>query len=197
MSPAAEEFRASLASTQPSTTDEDGPDTDLPPADPTQPGELPLIPALISAFLSCLHTYGIHLKFFSGSWASFDVAGAGGPYDLILTSETIYRPASLPSLVSLLRRATRPSTPKPDALVDATANLTLEPSTAASLDKLAKERSLCLVAAKLVYFGVGGGVNEFVREVTEGSESRGRVGTIWGTSRGVRRSIMRAFWDTK
>jgi len=56
---------------------------------------------------------------------------------------------------------------------------------------------ICLVAAKVLYFGVGGSVSEFVRAV-EGSNNRkknGRVETVWEKRAGVARSIMRVYWD--
>jgi len=55
---------------------------------------------------------------------------------------------------------------------------------------------LCLVAAKVLYFGVGGGVSEFVRTV-EGSPWKGKVETVWEKIAGVGRSVMRIRWDEK
>jgi protein-histidine N-methyltransferase len=50
---------------------------------------------------------------------------------------------------------------------------------------------LCLVAAKVLYFGVGGGVEGFVRAVeAEG----GVVRTVWEHREGVGRRIMRIEW---
>lgn len=176
----------------------------LPPADPSQPGELALTPELKTAFLESLQTCGIHLKLFSGSWATFDVERAGGPYDVLLTSETIYRTASLGSLVDLMRRATAPAVQKGSSpsLEDSTSRLSLSDSE--GLKGLVDAPYLCLVAAKLVYFGVGGGVNEFVQAV-ETSHARGvagegrssnRVQTVWETNKGVKRSIMRVVWSS-
>ncbi|KAI9444081.1 hypothetical protein H4582DRAFT_1919155 [Lactarius indigo] len=53
------------------------------------------------------------------------------------------------------------------------------------------QRSLCLVAAKVLYFGVGGGVQEFVRAV---EDERGTVHTVWEHREGVGRRIMRVEW---
>ncbi|OBZ77661.1 Histidine protein methyltransferase 1 [Grifola frondosa] len=174
MSPASAAYR----STAPASDSE--PDSDaspLPPADPTQPGELPLTPALTAAFLASLSAHHVHLHFFAGGWSAFDVPLTGGPYDLVLTSETIYRPDSLPSLVSLLRRASRPRT-----LDELTSELTISD---------APSGCVCLVAAKLVYFGVGGGVSEFVRAV---EREGGTVRTVWEHKEGVKRSVMRVAW---
>ncbi|KAI1797230.1 hypothetical protein LXA43DRAFT_877910, partial [Ganoderma leucocontextum] len=206
MSPASSTYRASGPtedSERHALADEDDNDpTPLPPADPSQPGELPLTSGLKTAFLESLKAYGIHLKLFSGSWSTFDVERAGGPYDVLLTSETIYRTASLNALVDLMRRATAIVGQNATAasLEDAASRLSLSGSK--GLEALASAPYLCLVAAKLVYFGVGGGVNEFVQAVENSSSgldaggelSRSSVQTIWETSKGVKRSIMRVVW---
>ncbi|KAF8597628.1 hypothetical protein BDV93DRAFT_527303, partial [Ceratobasidium sp. AG-I] len=103
--------------------------------DPSEPGELTLSLALQAAFLASLDEHRIKIRLFSGPWDKYDVPKVLGStesqyYDLVLTSETIYQPLSLPSLVQLLREATGST-------------------------------GTCLVAAKLVYFGVGGGIKEF------------------------------------
>ena len=54
-------------------------------------------------------------------------------------------------------------------MAQAVGALTLEDGSR-NLEHLAGGPYLCLVAAKLVYFGVGGGVNEFMRAVSEGKE---------------------------
>ncbi|KAJ3501425.1 hypothetical protein NMY22_g18932 [Coprinellus aureogranulatus] len=70
---------------------------DSEPIAPTEAGELSINSELKTAFLSSLKEHNIHLRFFSGAWDTFDLtqAGSGGEYDLILTSETIYRQDSL------------------------------------------------------------------------------------------------------
>jgi len=50
---------------------------------------------------------------------------------------------------------------------------------------------LCLVAAKVIYFGVGGGVKEFVEAVQE----NGCVERVWERKEGVGRIIMRIIWN--
>ena len=202
MSPASAAYRASV-STRDSKSDKDDDDEDATPADPSQPGELALTPKLKTAFLASLTAYGIHIKLFSGSWATFDVGQAGGPYDVLLTSETIYRTASLGSLVDLMRRATiAPAQTGSTFLEDSASRLSLSDS--GVLKGLADAPYLCLVAAKLVYFGVGGGVNEFVQAVETShadpdageGRSSSRVETVWETSKGVKRSIMRVLWGS-
>ncbi|CAE7206397.1 unnamed protein product [Rhizoctonia solani] len=102
--------------------------------DVSEPGDLAFTPTLRTAFLDSLASYHMELRFFSGPWDGFVPTT---PYDLVLTSETIYQPTSLPSLIRLLRDSTGSS-------------------------------GKCLVAAKLVYFGVGGGIREFEQALTVG-----------------------------
>ncbi|QRV96070.1 histidine protein methyltransferase [Ceratobasidium sp. AG-Ba] len=124
--------------------------------DPSVPGDLSISLELRTAFLASLKALKIDIGFFSGPWSQFR-SRISTPYDLVLTSETIYQPASLPSLVQLLRDGT------------------------GSGD--------CLVAAKLVYFGVGGGIREFQRTLGEG-DVNGRAETVWEHKEGVGRCIM-------
>lgn len=120
---------------------------------------------------------GIDISFISGAWGpdffsllkpmlcppspSSSEAVVEAPRILILASETIYSPTTLPDFVG----------------------------TMIGLLSLGAEGSRALVAAKKVYFGVGGGVAEFEREV----EGRGAlVRTIWdsGESGGVGRVVL-------
>ncbi|KAJ7233915.1 hypothetical protein C8J57DRAFT_1439586 [Mycena rebaudengoi] len=158
MSPSSAEYRASADPSE------------APPADPTVPGELPITPALKSAFTASLVHHRINLAFFSGSWESLTthLEASGSKYDVVLTSETIYRTEALPALIILMRVA------------------------------CAGPDSVCLVAAKVLYFGVGGGVSEFVRalqskKMTERGSS-GKAESVWERSVGVGRKVMRIEW---
>lgn len=124
----------------------------------TEPGDLSFTPALRSAFLDSLAAHHIELRFFSGPWDGFNPAT---PYDLVLTSETIYQPTSVPSLVRLLRDASGSS-------------------------------GKCLVAAKMVYFGVGGGIREFEQVLEKGG---GSAKCVWEQREGVGRSIMQVTYE--
>lgn len=108
--------------------------------------ELDITPELLDNFTTDLARRGISVSFISGAWSLefVDLLFASSTLTrnqkvLVLASETIYSPSSLKpfseTLLALLRRA------------DATS------STA---------RCRALVAAKKVYFGVGGGVDEFL-----------------------------------
>ncbi|TFK41589.1 hypothetical protein BDQ12DRAFT_389843 [Crucibulum laeve] len=162
--------------------------------DLTAPSDLTLPQSLKLAFISSLEARNIHIRFFSGSWSSFDLSQTGGTYDLVLTSETIYRPDSLPSLVGLMDAACRRETG--------------QRANPAGLDTLVQEKLsvddtpeadsyLCLVAAKVLYFGVGGGVSDFVNAVENArkDEPHGKVSTVWERKMGVGRKVMRVQWD--
>ena len=73
-------------------------------------------------------------KFYYGDWADFVTShceSGESPYDIILTSETIYSPSSQPKLLQALKKLTNQST------------------------------GLVVMAAKVHYFGVGGSVAMF------------------------------------
>lgn len=117
-------------------------------------GELDLDAELLAAFLADLASHSIKLNLYFGSWRSWQLPQT---YDLVLSSETVYEPASLPALVSLLH------------------------STGGQR----------LIAAKRVYFGVGGGIREFVQEL---ERAAGSAETVWETSTGVARAILDVRW---
>ncbi|KAJ5747275.1 uncharacterized protein N7511_008971 [Penicillium nucicola] len=109
---------------------------------PDQEEELDITPELIEEFKTDLVNRGISVDLISGAWSPEFVdlvfeSGNTPRRTLVLASETIYSPASLSAfsetLLALLCRANTAST-----------------------------RSRALVAAKKVYFGVGGGVDEFL-----------------------------------
>jgi protein-histidine N-methyltransferase len=60
---------------------------------------------------------------------------------------------------------------------------------------------MCLVAAKVLYFGVGGGVSEFIHSVEgslqEGGQGKGfgKVETVWEKKGGVGRKVMSVEWS--
>lgn len=122
---------------------------------------------LLDSFRKSLETYRIHIRLFSGSWENFDIGITGGSYNLVLTAETIYRLDSLPSLVRLMRSA--------------------------CLSDDHTGEYLCLVAAKAVYFGVGGGVAEFTQCV-EATNQEARVETVLEKKSGVIRKVMSVRW---
>ncbi|KAH7909384.1 hypothetical protein BJ138DRAFT_1155450 [Hygrophoropsis aurantiaca] len=232
-SPASAAYRASLSTTTTSASSsspsrpsrEPNPNTIVQPrvpdsenshldadSNPDTDQTVSITSTLLSFFRASLKDYGVHLRFFSGSWEGF-VASAGNinfdstygdqstngtesqaevdhvtntpTYDLVLTSETVYRTECLPSLVRLMRGASV-GPRQVEALPrqhDAEAKHPLD------------SPYLCLVAAKVVYFGVGGGVAEFVRCVEDAGSDTGRVETVWEHTPGVGRRVMRVLWD--
>ncbi|PYI06227.1 hypothetical protein BO78DRAFT_397414 [Aspergillus sclerotiicarbonarius CBS 121057] len=105
--------------------------------------ELDITPELVQSFREDIAKRGITVDFISGAWSPafvdlvFSSDQRGKVSTLILASETIYSPASLlafsETLLALLRRPVQEGA-----------------------------QSGALLAAKKVYFGVGGGVDEFL-----------------------------------
>ncbi|GAA5862263.1 hypothetical protein JCM8547_007786 [Rhodosporidiobolus lusitaniae] len=173
-----------LSSPSPPTA---APDADEDPAPPScpEPGELEVTPDFLADFEALLERENVELRFFEGEWSGMEetvgkVRGEEGmdgrPYDLVLTSETVY---SVPSLEPLL-------------------NLLVAASASKEEDKA--NEGLCLVACKRIYFGVGGGELEFRRRV---EERGGQVEAVWGEgegkgkSSGVGRTVMSVKWARK
>ena len=143
-----------------------------------KPGGLTVTKELLDAFTATLDAHKVRLCFFAGSWSSLreKLPHQGRPpYDIVLASETIYRTEALDAFLGVLRTAT--AAPSADA--------------ASVCDQEVVQPPLCLVAAKVLYFGVGGGVQGFVRAV-EGEN--GTVRTVWEHREGVGRIIMRVGW---
>lgn len=122
-------------------------------------GEVDITEPLIDAFIQDLSERNIQLEFISGGWSKEFVQLLEGtaPFDLLLASETIYSPETLP------------------VFTDTMLNL-MTPETEA------------LVAAKRVYFGVGGGIPEFERCLDQRNIKYESIMDI--TSGGVVRGIL-------
>lgn len=138
----------------------------------SEPGEVELTPSLREAFMRDLASRGIQLRFFAGGWSSFasllsspSTKPEDAPFSLILSSETVYERATMPVLVRLLKQVLPQSGEK--------------------------DRTRCLVAAKVLYFGVGGGIPDFVKEV---ERMGGKVAKVWKQDVGVGREIMAVKW---
>ncbi|KAL4913149.1 hypothetical protein BDW62DRAFT_169293 [Aspergillus aurantiobrunneus] len=106
----------------------------------TQEEELDITPELLEAFQADLAHRGIAVGFISGAWSpsfvdlAFSSPELANYKTLVLASETIYSPVSLVAFSETLLMLMRRSSAE----------------------------SRALVAAKKVYFGVGGGVDEFL-----------------------------------
>jgi len=115
-----------------------------------------------------------------------------------LTSETIYRQDSLGSLIRLLDEgATSAKDGDVGSLVQESERLSLQDG---SEDKRHpgedKEPGyICLVAAKVLYFGVGGGISDFIEAVqNRDSGRRGVVSTVLDKTAGIGRKVLRVEW---
>lgn len=136
------------------------------------PGEVQVDDELLEAFKTSLAEHKIEVRFVSGSWLNFRSPFPFGRHsDLIVTSETIYQTTSTPSLIAVLKRE---SVARADDLHE--------------LRKLSHNSPpVILVAAKVLYFGVGGGVKEFITAV---EEAQGKVETVWEMTQGVGRQVL-------
>lgn len=95
-------------------------------------GELVISQEMVRAMLEDLRNREIEVLFVAGAWSSdFSSLIGNDAYDLVLASETIYSLDSIKEFTSVLQSALKP------------------------------ESGVGLVAAKKIYFGVGGGVVEF------------------------------------
>ncbi|KAF8324280.1 uncharacterized protein EI90DRAFT_3075664 [Cantharellus anzutake] len=151
---------------------------------PEEQLEIEITPNLVDAFLNTLRIFNVSIRLFAGSWEALCIAPGSplvdaSPYTIVLTSETVYRIDSLDSLLRVLQMSSSTAKPSKDVKVPDT---------------------LCLVAAKIVYFGVGGGVSEFVRRASELSvanadgNKKPRVETVWEQREGVARAVLRLHW---
>ena len=159
----------------------------LPPSDPSTPGELPVNPALVAAFLESLTYKNLYIHFLCGSWRTYNIHRR---FDIILTSETMYRSESIPDLLDVLWKAY-------DAPSSLTIGATLE---GAMQERLSFGGPKCYVAGKVLYFGVGGGLPDFVSglEDPRGSKCSRRSGKwriLKEHSQGVVRKVLQLFWD--
>lgn len=125
-------------------------------------GDLDVTEALTAAFLSDLSSRGITLDFVSGGWGAemAELLKPTSPYDLALGSETIYSPSTTPLFADVL------------------------------LEVLKGGEGSGLVAAKQIYFGVGGSVTDFVNLVRS-KDSNARIRVVREEKEaGVGRSIV-------
>ena len=135
-------------------------------------GDLEITRSLLSEFLNDLSSRAIKLTGFSGSWGdafSQMITPLKGPPCqektdvLFLASETIYSPSSL-----------RPFTEMLVKILTSARN--------------AGGRAKALIAAKNIYFGVGGGVDEFLKTL---EEYHRKANPVWESSNlGVARTIL-------
>ena len=129
-------------------------------------GELAITDELLAAFSASLAERCIELKFYSGAWTNFPpslLCDVASKIDVILTSETIYSLDSLPVLVQLLHKYAKP--------------------------EVQAEAGLVLVAAKVIYFGVGGGVESFKQTLAQLAPAA-KVEPLHSVTKGVGRTVL-------
>lgn len=152
-------------------------------------------------------------------------------YDLVMSAETIYEPSNLESLLRVLRLACASTNPNADSgsLANALERTSLDPAPSSQLSEpqtetqtsneqeigngngsksksasASKNATLCLIAAKVLYFGVGGGVEAFRAAVgasgkfegaPDGKEStRGWTEIVRRVREGVGRVVLSVGW---
>ncbi|KGB75401.1 hypothetical protein CNBG_1239 [Cryptococcus deuterogattii R265] len=161
-----------------------------------EPGNLNLNEDLVDAFKKLLKERGIELKFTYGHWEglSKELKEEKDGYGLVLAAETIYSQDSTPTLIDVLREAVRQSGPQ-EHKADVELESSLEDLSVK--DDWAKQplseisRGLVLVAAKVLYFGVGGGLQAFL----DAAEADGAYhSTVKEWSQGVGRKVVQVGW---
>jgi protein-histidine N-methyltransferase len=163
-------------------------------------GTLDLTPELLAAFTKVLEERGVDLQFTYGDWSGMATTLADeAPYSLVLTAETIYAEESQRALLDVLQTSARYTAPLKET---ARAPASLE----ASLDSLSVRddwarqplvaetpEPVVLVAAKVLYFGVGGGLDSFLAQVA--AEKQGWSARVRDWVKGVGRAVVRVGWQ--
>ncbi|KAL8943532.1 MAG: hypothetical protein Q9216_000990 [Gyalolechia sp. 2 TL-2023] len=144
----------------------------IPPAS----GDMEITPALLSSFKQALRVRNIHVRAVAGRWGLALASEISSPGELnvpfyppcralILASETIYSPSSTLEFTTTLRELIR-------------------------VREEAGGSVRALVAAKRIYFGVGGGVDDFLRMLREHGGEGKEVWATEGMGSGVGRCIV-------
>jgi protein-histidine N-methyltransferase len=157
------------ASTLPATEAPFSPDSPNPLSGPEDNGDLDITPELTNAFTSALASQGITLNLISGSWSPALpflslIPTAPEMNVLVLASETIYSPTALPSFA--------------EALIGILKEVRMGKG---------------MIAAKKVYFGVGGSVDAFKIECRERKAVAYEIenhNVDLGKNGGIRRSLV-------
>jgi protein-histidine N-methyltransferase len=152
--------------------------------------DLDLDDETLDAFFHRLEEHDIELQFSSGDWSGLaeDVEQRKDSYDLILTAETIYRPDSVPSLLQLLRAAAQVSVAESEDVVSEQGDEIVSKNSYVHLNK---NECLTLIAAKVIYFGVGGDLHAFEAKVTDAG---GKLEVVKAWNAGVGRKVLQLRW---
>jgi protein-histidine N-methyltransferase len=187
MSPSSASYRDAFQAGTGTDVGEGAENPPLPSSDPGEPGEFPINPALVAAFLQSIADKNLHIHFLCGSWSSYNIEHR---FDVILTSETMYQLESIPDLLDVLWKA---YANPPSLTIETTLEETMR-------EKLSLDGPKCYVAGKALYFGVGGGLPDFISglEDPRGSKCPRRNGkwqVLKEHSQGVVRKVLQVFWD--
>lgn len=129
---------------------------------------------------------GVELRFSCGDWKGFaeELEKEGGGCDLVLTAETIYQLDSVGSLLRVIKagyQVGNSNSNDPQAEENPTSILT----------RLQSNGTIVLVAAKVLYFGVGGSLLDFISRV---EKSGGSVEEVKSWIAGVGRRVIQVSW---
>ncbi|KAI9756152.1 MAG: hypothetical protein M4579_003965 [Chaenotheca gracillima] len=154
-----------------------------------QSGDLDVPPSLRDSFQKELSELGISIRAISGAWSpefssllSTPSTAQTPQNTLILASETIYAPNSLAPFLDVLVSALRAGS----GAVQGGSDVAIAQGPA---------RARALVAAKRMYFGVGGGVDEFVRAFEAKTLGDGFVKEVKSVGGGVARVVLEVGLD--
>lgn len=136
-----------------------------------EPGDLEIDESLLDQFKEALSRFGIQLRFFAGGWDSLEL---GKPADILLSSETTYSLETIPSLCRALQAASWPTKEN-------------------GQEGIETHTSMCLIASKVLYFGVGGGIEPFRSEVLA---HRGWCKQVRSFTAGVGRGVLQIGWSS-
>jgi protein-histidine N-methyltransferase len=157
--------------------------------------DLDLDDETLDAFFRRLQERNVKLEFSSGDWAELarHVEESNHRYDLVLTAETIYRRESVPGLLRLLRASSIDASDRGSSGRRETPTTTCPTAGPGQrIIQLGSAGHLILIAAKVMYFGVGGDLHNFEQEVKAAGGSLLDVKT-WES--GVGRKVVRLQWS--
>ncbi|RXK41879.1 hypothetical protein M231_00878 [Tremella mesenterica] len=168
----------------------------------SQSANLDLTPELLTAFLDLLRENHLELRFSSGDWSGLaEELIDEKKYDLVLTAETIYSEGSVVPLLDVLRNSTKLRSDEVLATVDNESHVVGDNTLEEGIGRLkvaddwvvglGRRESVILLAAKVLYFGVGGGLQSFI-ELVEGTGGWSNSVKEW--TKGVSRRVIRIGW---
>ncbi|WWC68870.1 uncharacterized protein I206_102806 [Kwoniella pini CBS 10737] len=162
-------------------------------------GQFIITPILINAFKQLLKEKNIELKFTFGDWRGLanDLKIQNEGYDLVLTAETIYAEDNNSSLLGVLKEAINKRSSQDEKqihketinLEDSLGDLKVDDEWKNPLSE--RGNGFVLVAAKVLYFGVGGGLTAFLNRV---EENKGWWKDVKEWTKGVGRKVVQVGW---